>query len=1359
MRATQCRGAARHTLAGSSLCLATPLNTSPRPLQAADAAIASVLSALDAGVDRDAAALAWSPPQQAVAAVAGSAQGLEGSGAALRSAVLGATQGADCEAVDHPVACAWPVGCPCGCVLSLSLAFSLHSVPGLLVQSSTCKGDPVRAFTDMFRGGNMPSVLRAGAWRAHAMAMHNPQLTSHRHPIAGLADPMLLRHHLVLHDAATSAAGGEAMCATVRSQFGPTACSLLVLNSRHLPDAPPSPPVADIWTSARVARLGGPAAGAAGARVNPLGVSPGAALTAEDVARVSSFLAEFAAQQVIPFLENKVVTLSASIAAARKGLRNTLKSLWRGSTKEPRAAGAWELPPEGAYPHTQPEAQIRLCADLALMLRDTETAVGHFRLCIPDFRADKAHRQLGAAYEALGLALVCGGEQGSASLRREVETAFEAAWVAHKTAASPWGPRLALRAALLHAWAVASLRDGRLAGAGATPTTRAAGEGGVSHSVAAHLLEASSAALLVAQPPRVRRAAMQAVLAGHRHSLGGARGGAVRAYALACSLLGTTPAASPRWRAAQAHVHFALARHLAHGGELGDAMAHLVAQARLLDAAADAALAGQDSLAGAASAAVSHAAYLRELLFVAGSLLAGSPQLAWDLAVPRVDTRKVFVVAEDARGFANHAARRVPDDAWTAMESGAVTGGGGGMTPAQSSSSLASLGASAAEAPLTSLVPPDLAVSLGGTGAGNWLDGGGQRAGDAQWASCVAGEAVAVHVRLVNPLASTITVGQLRLEAVFWDAAVGEQAQGAALECPSQTCTLGPGEQKEAVLLVTPPSPGRMHVTACVWHLLVPGLGDSNGTGAPCRSAFAVAAPLRRRSQGAWLPDVPPTSRLQFRVGSPMPKLSAALEGVPESTLEGAVLRCCLSLTNVGPTHLGRLRLAVSHPCLIPGSAPLTGGLGDWTWDDLRSDAGVPPPTQLAMPQTTGRPLLFAFPDAHATLAPSSSLRWPLWLHARDADALRCLRLSILYAPTAAAAAAEGGSTTGGTVLMRHRILRLVASVQLRPVMAHTASVAPSEGRSGGSVLGVSVTHAGAHHLRTLSLRCLSLLPPARHGAALRPLGRLGAVAAGATLSGDGASTSVYLSLTRTQPEAGEEKGHPDVVLCPCARGETPGSAASGVLALLAGRCVGGEAPGGVGDAASVAAPASMPLALLWDGDAVVSGGESGSPMAPQLVLLHGLTLLSAPRTGVAGAAVVACLRGPSTCTVGDVVPLHVEVTNASHVPLTCRLTLNPGDPGARWSRILPPDAHPDTAPPSLGLPGSSAWLWVGLTQRETEPIQPGATARLPVSLLVLAPGVHNLNRWTLAWQLEGGAPGAGGGVQAHNHPFLLTAN
>ena len=206
----------------------------------------------------------------------------------------------------------------------------------------------------------------------------------------GLADPMLLRHHLVLHDAGMPPAAGEAMHGAVVAQFGPTSCTMLVINSRHsVPPPAATPPLSDIWTAAREARLGPAAAAASAARVNPLGVVSGAALTRDDVARVTSFMSDFAAQQVIPFLENKVVQLSAHIGATRKGLRNTLKSLWRGTSKEHRS---WELPPQGAYPHSQPEAQIRLCADLALMLRDTDTAVGHLRLVAPDFRADRAWR-------------------------------------------------------------------------------------------------------------------------------------------------------------------------------------------------------------------------------------------------------------------------------------------------------------------------------------------------------------------------------------------------------------------------------------------------------------------------------------------------------------------------------------------------------------------------------------------------------------------------------------------------------------------------------------------------------------------------------------------------------------------------------------------------------------------------------------------------------------------------------------------------------------------------------------------------------------------------------------------------------
>ena len=80
-------------------------------------------------------------------------------------------------------------------------------------------------------------------------------------PCSGVADPMLLRHHVILHDAGTPSGGGEAMRQAVVAQFGPTSCSMLVLNSRHMAPGgsggmetqglPQPPPVADIWSAAR----------------------------------------------------------------------------------------------------------------------------------------------------------------------------------------------------------------------------------------------------------------------------------------------------------------------------------------------------------------------------------------------------------------------------------------------------------------------------------------------------------------------------------------------------------------------------------------------------------------------------------------------------------------------------------------------------------------------------------------------------------------------------------------------------------------------------------------------------------------------------------------------------------------------------------------------------------------------------------------------------------------------------------------------------------------------------------------------------------------------------------------------------
>ena len=70
------------------------------------------------------------------------------------------------------------------------------------------------------------------------------------------------------------------------------------------------------------------------------------------------------------FTTPQVVNISTTVAAGKKGLRNTIKSLWRG--KESRGES---MRPDGAYGYSMPEAQLWLSADLAFMLRDYDLAL------------------------------------------------------------------------------------------------------------------------------------------------------------------------------------------------------------------------------------------------------------------------------------------------------------------------------------------------------------------------------------------------------------------------------------------------------------------------------------------------------------------------------------------------------------------------------------------------------------------------------------------------------------------------------------------------------------------------------------------------------------------------------------------------------------------------------------------------------------------------------------------------------------------------------------------------------------------------------------------------------------------------
>jgi len=1254
--------------------------------------------------------------------------------AAFRDALHTSLRFGDHEAVDHPVACAWRGAQGARCAVQ---ELTHPPFPGLLVQASSLAGDPVRAFTEQFRGGNMPSSLRAGACPSAPLcplwlcALTPPPLPAPK----GYADPLLLRHHLILHDAAHPWRLAEAMQAEVSATFGASSVTVLQLNSRHTPpppdtDTPPGPqqpaphPVADIWSAARAARLAQTAAASSG---DPVGVAPGAALTQDDVARTATFLAEFAAQLLIPFLENKVVQLSAHISATRRGLKNTLKSLWKG--KEPRAI---ELPPDGAYPHASQEAGLRLCADLALMLRDYELAAGHLRLAAADFRADRAHRQLGGAQEALGVALACVDAP-----RREVEAAFEAAWSAYRAAGPGLGGRLAQRCCVAHAHAAGCLSGGRESGCSAAPLTRASFD--ASHGAAAQLLEASAAALAAAGPPRLRRCALHLVLAGHRHTLQGSTGGAARAYALAAPLL-----AGRRWHAAEAHVHASLARQLAGGGETAAALRHFCALTQSL---------GAPAAQPEPRAAHAHAQYMRELALLAGSAgvsagagaEGGADQgarghallaslLAGDLRLPRVDGRRVRVTAEDARGYGDARARQVGEERWATLEGG--SGGAADGPPAREA-----------------LIPPDLAPSLAQSGLGNWLDGGAQRAAAAeQWGACVAGEEVWLELQLHNPLAVGLAVRALRLEAV-WEGEAEAGAAGEALPGPSAALSLQPGERTTCRLLLVPPRPGTLRITSAAWRVACAGQehGDAAAAAAqawlPGRCALDVAAPRRRRSPGgAWLRDVPLSSRLLFRVAPRQPRLTCRVEGLPGWAPQGAVLRLLLRLTNAGDVPLARLRLAHSHAGLVPGAQPLPwdAAPGDWGWAEASqpgacaSDGDSPAPAAQRPP-----PRVFAFPEAHARLDAGQSLCWPLWLHCdgggAGAGGLQELLLSLCYAPAAAADPAAGASAAPP----RCRLLRLCCGLAVRPWLRCSARLEPAS--SGARLLHLTACDA-APQQRCVALAALALLPPAP-AATLRPLSR--ASAQPLRLPADGQPASLYLALqeAREGPPGASLAlgGHPQATDCD-----------RGVLGAMQRAAGAAQEPRGSSPPHSSAAAASasaLRFALLWE-----------SAATSDCAAYRGMQLLSASAHPRAAAAVRATLQGPSqvrhdflAAPGGALAALSLHVRNAGAQAVRPRLQLLPAPPGGGWARTEQAGAHPEAPAQPLGLPVQARYSWAGVTERALPVLAPGCVLLLPVSVLLSSPGVHQLDRWRLSWS-GSDAGDTSGGEQLHNPPCLVLA-
>lgn len=351
-------------------------------------------------------------------------------------------------------------------------------------------------------------------------------------------------------------------------------CHLLVINSASSHPLGGAP--AGLWAAALHGIVPGGGAGEAAARPPPPAGGLGAGLSQEDVAGVAAFVQELAVHSIIPHVEARIRALDRTATAARRGLRNQLKSLLFRKSTAGSDAGASAASTEGAaaadggpasYPYTSIEAQLRQLSDLCMMVGDFETATSTLRLLAADFKADKAFKHYAGVQEAMAVATVL--SDGSSV---EAVASFREAFYRYNSlpAAAPGaaaGVWYATRCAMLMAAYLGA--TGRHADANWIAMKAHYQEDDLRGAL---LLESAAHSLLRLRPPQVRKFAFHLVLAGLRYNQGGQRALARRAYAQVLEVY-----AARGWATIEEHVQEALGKQCEEGGDTAGAVRHFAA--------------------------------------------------------------------------------------------------------------------------------------------------------------------------------------------------------------------------------------------------------------------------------------------------------------------------------------------------------------------------------------------------------------------------------------------------------------------------------------------------------------------------------------------------------------------------------------------------------------------------------------------------------------------------------------------------------------------------------------------------------------------------------------------------------------
>ncbi|TYZ60120.1 hypothetical protein PybrP1_005867 [[Pythium] brassicae (nom. inval.)] len=847
--------------------------------------------------------------------------------------------------------------------------------------------------------------------------------------LQGLYDPNVPKFYVVVHDVVE--ADGTAIdpdAILMGLQLPPQASAVLRLNS--LAPARANPQNAAIWATHALVRhpLVAPhfqAAAAAGA-TDLLG----GLLSPDDLVRVGAFVREFGLRFVLGALEARIFQLNEVVSAMKKGVRNVFKS-WLRKPKDLSTRAA--VPAPVTYRCDSIEAQTRLLADTAFMVRDYELALQTYRLVRDDYKADKSTLHGANANEMIALCLLL--TKGSPM---QMTNALETATAIYVKGNSPATARLAVRAAVLAGELYATLSHSGLFtdymdSASAALIRGSTMEQGICSAV---LMERAALCDLQARQPKFRKFGFRMVMAGHVYDALGHKPHSARCYSLARAVFDGSG-----WFQVEDHINFTLAQQ---ANRLSDPIASINLFLKLIGTGRNSA-SQQEALlyefglivkeflatdSDAAAAALPRAGPL----LVRDEVRGTRTLLVRDLRMPELDDKSTVVFAPgNAVGINREIDGNPADaDAWKALEQTIDKQNQVHQYARAEDAAGAGAGASAAGSSRWLHQPTTFNVTL--RNKKNQLK---------RPENYALGETIYVEFVMKNALSCAVDVEDIHLFGKF-EPATPLAGGGDVVDVPEPLHQVGddaarvtvdrvnlqllPCSEERVRLAVTPRARGVLRLTGVRWSICG---GDVHG-----EHAFDIPGPLLQdtRANREARARAPNTSLIANVIGA-MPWLGVQLENAPSEAYAGEIVRIDVTLANSGSAGLTGLQLCCSDLVLCVASARP----GATTFSEYVGASGQ------------------VLDLSDVTLAPGETRKIVMWARGARPGRLRA-RFVFRYRKADEELAAGGatGAASAATPSLS-RSVRLALDLNFLPCVSVSYSVAPSFGVSGEYVLGVTV--------------------------------------------------------------------------------------------------------------------------------------------------------------------------------------------------------------------------------------------------------------------------------------------------------------